>query len=178
MGYHFFIECDRSVFYVDYDEQNGLACEAGNASANGNLFASEYGDNGWQILWFATEENYNKGSLFKLTLKTAADTATGVYPIKVSYAKANTLTADALDTELDSSKVELGIESNATLFGDANGDGSVTAMDVVRIARYVVGLAEIPTEREYLADVNRDGQITIADAILLARSIVGLEQIS
>ena len=178
MGYHFLIECDRNTFYVDYDEENGLACEAGNASANGNLFASEYEDSGWQILWFATEENYNKGSLFKLTLKAAEDAETGVYPIKVSYAKANTLTADALETELNINKVNLDIESNANLLGDANGDGSVTAMDVVRIARYVVGLAEIPTEREYLADVNRDGKITIADAILLARSIVGLEQVS
>ncbi len=178
MGYHFLIECDRNAFYVDYDEENGLVCEAGNASANGNLFASEYEDSGWQILWFATEENYNKGSLFKLTLKAAEDAETGVYPIKVSYAKANTLTADALETELNINKVNLDIESNANLLGDANGDGSVTAMDVVRIARYVVGLAEIPTEREYLADVNRDGKITIADAILLARSIVGLEQVS
>lgn len=178
MGYHFLIECDRNTFYVDYDEENGLVCEAGNASANGNLFASEYEDSGWQILWFATEENYNKGSLFKLTLKAAEDAETGVYPIKVSYAKANTLTADALETELNINKVNLDIESNANLLGDANGDGSVTAMDVVRIARYVVGLAEIPTEREYLADVNRDGKITIADAILLARSIVGLEQVS
>ena len=47
-------------------------------------------------------------------------------------------------------------------------------MDVLRIARYVVGLAEIDESRKYLADVNGDGKITIADAILLARNIVGL----
>lgn len=178
VGYHFLIECDQKIFSVDYDENSNIVCKPGSASDGGNLFVSEYENSGWQILWFAAEENYKKGSLFELKLKVAEDAENGVYPIRVSYAKANTLTSDTLETELSTKDVSLEIGTDANLLGDANGDGSVTAMDVVRIARYVVGLAEIPTEREYLADVNRDGKITIADAILLARSIVGLEQVS
>lgn len=177
IGYHFLIQCDRRIFHVDYDEDSSIICEAGAASEGGNLFVSEYEDSGWQILWFAPEESYNNGSLFKLKLKVFEDAESGVYPVKVSYAKANTLTADTLETELSSKKVSLNIETNASLLGDANGDGSVTAMDVVRIARYVVGLTDIPKERIYLADVNRDEKVTIADAILLARNIVGLEKI-
>ena len=178
MGYHFLIECDRSAFGVEYDENSNIVCEAGSASDGGNLFVSEYENEGWQILWFAADASYKKGSLFELKLKVAEDAESGVYPVRVSYAKANMLTADALETDLGEKTVSLEIGTNASLLGDANGDGSVTAMDVVRIARYVVGLAEIPSEREYLADVNRDNKITIADAILLARSIVGLEQVS
>ena len=178
MAYHFLVECDRGVFYVDCDENGNFVCESGEASADGNLFTSEYDDAGWQILWFSTEESYDEGSLFKLTLKVSEDAESGVYPVKVSYAKANTLTADALETNLNSKQVSLGIESTANLLGDANGDGSVTTMDVVRIARNVVGLAEIASEREYLADVNNDGKITIADAIKLAKILIGLEKVA
>ena len=64
------------------------------------------------------------------------------------------------------------------MLGDANGDGYVTTMDVVRIARYVVDLAEIDSERLYLADVNNDGSVNIADAIKLAKSLVGLEKVA
>lgn len=174
IGYHFLVECDRGVFYVDYDEENGLVCEPGDASANGSIFASDYEDLGWQILWFATEENRTNGSLFKLKLKVADDAEAGVYPVKISYAAANTFTGEEAEAELGSKSVSLDFESNASLLGDANGDGSVTTMDVLRIARYVVGLAEIDESKKYLADVNRDGSITIADAILLARNIVGL----
>ena len=174
IGYHFLVECDRGVFYVDYDEENGLVCEPGAASENGSIFASDYEDLGWQILWFATEENRTNGSLFKLKLKVAGDAEAGVYPVKISYAAANTFTGEEAEAELGSKSVSLDIESDTSQLGDANGDGSVTTMDVLRIARYVVGLAEIDESRKYLADVNGDGKITIADAILLARNIVGL----
>ena len=174
IGYHFLVECDRGVFYVEYDEENGLVCEPGEASANGSIFASEYEDLGWQILWFATEENRTNGSLFKLKLKVAEDAEAGVYPVKISYAASNTFTGDEVEADLGDKTVSVDVESDASLLGDANGDGSVTTMDVLRIARYVVGLAEIDESRQYLADVNQDGSITIADAILLARNIVGL----
>ena len=177
-GYHFLVECDRGVFYADYDEENGLVCEPGEASANGNIFASDYEDLGWQILWFATEENKTDGSLFKLKLKVAEeDVEAGVYPVKISYAKANTFTGEEVEANIGEKIVSLEVESDTELLGDANGDGSVTTMDVLRIARYVVGLADIDENRKYLADVNCDGSITIADAILLARNIIGLEQI-
>ena len=174
IGYHFLVECDRGVFYVDYDEENGLVCEPGEASANGSIFASDYEDLGWQILWFATEENRTNGSLFKLKLKVADDAEAGVYPVKISYAASNTFTGDEVEADLGDKTVSVDVESDAGLLGDANGDGSVTTMDVLRIARYVVGLAEIDEDRMYLADVNQDGTVTIADAILLARNIVGL----
>ena len=112
--------------------------------------------------------------LFKLKLKVADDAEAGVYPVKISYAAANTFTGEEAEAELGSKSVSLDIESDTSLLGDANGDGSVTTMDVLRIARYVVSLAEIDESRKYLADVNGDGKITIADAILLARNIVGL----
>lgn len=174
VGYHFLVECDRGVFYVDCDEEKGLVCEPGAASANGTIFASDYEDLGWQILWFATEESRTNGSLFKLKLKVADDAETGVYPVKISYAASNTFTGDEVEADLGSKTVSLDIESDTSLLGDANGDGSVTTMDVLRIARYVVGLADISEDRKYLADVNGDGSINIADAILLARNIVGL----
>lgn len=55
--------------------------------------------------------------------------------------------------------------------GDANGDGKVTMSDTVRIARYVVGQAEIGSEGMILADINNDGLVTIADAILIAKYV-------
>lgn len=55
--------------------------------------------------------------------------------------------------------------------GDLNGDGNVSALDIIRIQRMIVGLDAI----DYAADLNGDGQVTALDIIKLQRHIVGLE---
>ena len=58
------------------------------------------------------------------------------------------------------------------LRGDVNCDGEVDVVDVVDIARYVVG-TPAETFVEILADINRDGSVNIGDAVALVNEIAG-----
>lgn len=57
--------------------------------------------------------------------------------------------------------------------GDLNGDGNISALDIVRIQRMIVGLDAV----DMTADLNGDGQITALDIIKIQRHIVGLESL-
>ena len=56
--------------------------------------------------------------------------------------------------------------------GDVNSDGESDVLDVVDIARYVVGTAA-ETFVPILADINNDGEVNIADAVCLVNDIAG-----
>ena len=56
--------------------------------------------------------------------------------------------------------------------GDVNGDGESDVVDVVDIARYVVG-TPAETFVEILADINNNGEVNIADAVCLVNEIAG-----
>ena len=56
--------------------------------------------------------------------------------------------------------------------GDVNGDEEVDVVDVVDIARFVVG-TPAETFVEILADINRDGSVNIGDAVALVNDIAG-----
>lgn len=58
--------------------------------------------------------------------------------------------------------------------GDADGDGSVTLDDAIRIARASVNLVTITGKCAVAADVNGDGKIDIIDALLVARKCSGV----
>ena len=56
--------------------------------------------------------------------------------------------------------------------GDVNGDGKVTIMDAVKIAKYIIGLETLTDEQKKLADYNGDGKVTIMDAQAIAKFVV------
>ena len=56
--------------------------------------------------------------------------------------------------------------------GDVNGDGETDVVDVVDIARYVVG-TPAETFISILADINNNGEVNIADAVCLVNDIAG-----
>ena len=55
---------------------------------------------------------------------------------------------------------------------DVNQDGEVDMVDVVDIARFVVG-RPAETFEEFLADLNSDDEVNVADAVVLVNEIVG-----
>ena len=57
-----------------------------------------------------------------------------------------------------------------TMLGDTNGDGSITILDLMRLANFFAGNAEI---NEGNADVNSDGSVTILDLMRLANYFAG-----
>ncbi len=56
--------------------------------------------------------------------------------------------------------------------GDLNGDGRISASDVLMLKRALVGLKV--ENSELTGDINRDGRVTVADLALLLRVLVGV----
>ena len=62
--------------------------------------------------------------------------------------------------------------------GDLNGDGKISALDIVKVQRIIVGLDSLNSENLAAGDLNGDGKISALDIVKLQRHIVGLETIS
>jgi len=62
-------------------------------------------------------------------------------------------------------------------YGDMNGDGKISALDIVKLQRLIVGLDDTTDDVLKLGDVNGDGKISALDIVKLQRHIVGLETI-
>lgn len=61
--------------------------------------------------------------------------------------------------------------------GDLNGDGKITALDIVKLQRLIVGLDALNSDVLAIADINGDGKVTALDIVKIQRHIVGLETI-
>lgn len=58
------------------------------------------------------------------------------------------------------------------IYGDANGDGNVTAVDARLVLQVVAGLKQV--EDQTLYDVNGDGNVTAVDARIILQIVAGL----
>lgn len=65
-------------------------------------------------------------------------------------------------------------EASTIVYGDADGDGEVTILDVTYIQRSMAGVPMSKTINKLNADVDGDGDISIIDATLIQRFMVGL----
>jgi hypothetical protein len=61
--------------------------------------------------------------------------------------------------------------------GDLNGDGKISAADIVKLQRIIVGLDTQTSNTLAIGDLNGDGKISAADIVKIQRHIVGLETI-
>ena len=65
-------------------------------------------------------------------------------------------------------------EASSIVYGDADGDGEVTILDVTYIQRSIAGVPMSKTINTLNADVDGDGDISIIDATLIQRFMVGI----
>ena len=66
-----------------------------------------------------------------------------------------------------------GAPETSTIYGDVNGDGSVTQTDYLLIQRYVNGTTTPTEEQKILADVNLDGSLTDEDSAIVKNYVLG-----
>lgn len=62
--------------------------------------------------------------------------------------------------------------------GDVNGDGKISALDIVKIQRLIVGIDEATDSLNSAADVNGDGKVSALDIVKVQRHIVGIETLN
>lgn len=63
------------------------------------------------------------------------------------------------------------------IYGDVNGDGEITILDLLRVQRHLLG--SIRLENSYLraSDVNKDNEITILDLLKIQKHLLGSSKI-
>lgn len=178
LSYQFVLQADPSVFGVPCDEDGNMLLAQSLGDTGDNLFVTPYDPElgGWMVFWFSTETYRENGPLLSLSLKTFDEVPADAYPIKLGYIAENTVTEDYVQAPIESDSLQLAIGTGARL-GDVSGDGLVTAVDVIRIAKYLVKDYAFTAPQLVAADVTGDGKITAADVIRLARYIVGLAEL-
>jgi len=68
-------------------------------------------------------------------------------------------------------------EYKICIIGDINGDGSVNALDLLRVQRHLLGAAALESDYSIAADVNVDGNINALDLLRIQKDILGIEKI-
>lgn len=172
-GYHFEVTADTSVFSVT-KEDGELLVERGDFSKKGSVFAN-VSENGWEMLWYHTNNVTTDGALFRMTVKVSDDAAPGVYPITIQGVPADIV--DEKGNVIPVTCVSGSITITDVVPGDVNGDGERTNADVIYLARSLLGLVTLNDSQKSAADVNDDGIVSNADVIRLARVLIGLDQI-
>ncbi len=85
------------------------------------------------------------------------------------------LTTYTLDQNIATKVDSVSIKKDATLLGDVNFDGEVTAADARYVLRAAAGFVLLTQEQFTLADINGDSRITAADARAVLRISANLE---
>lgn len=59
--------------------------------------------------------------------------------------------------------------------GDVNNDGKVTVMDLLKVRKAILGMAELSQPEQAAADVNGNGKIDIIDLLRIQKMILGIK---
>lgn len=60
---------------------------------------------------------------------------------------------------------------NTFVLGDINQDGNVNILDLILLAKHIVGIKTLPSNQILLADINKDGILDLKDAVMLCHYI-------
>ena len=161
------------VFAPEYDHTamtlTDVTCNIG----NGTFLFNEDADNP-KFIWYNTDNQYfttNEGdSYFIMTFDSANEVTDGTYTVDLAYSQNDICNENGGLVSID--VVAGGVTIFHFIIGDVNDDLSIDGADVVKLARYLVGME---TEVGQGADVNRDGSVDGRDIVKLARYMVELD---
>lgn len=69
-------------------------------------------------------------------------------------------------------------EYEAIIYGDNNGDGEITILDLLRVQKQLLKSINLSGVQNKASDVNKDGSITILDLLLIQKHLLGSKYIS
>lgn len=87
----------------------------------------------------------------------------------------NVGTGDVLKL-FDSAGKELGAYS-VVIYGDVNGDGKISALDLLRIQKYLLGTVKLSGAYATAADVTKDGSVKALDLLRIQKHLLGTQSI-
>ncbi len=65
----------------------------------------------------------------------------------------------------------------ALVYGDNNGDGKTTILDLLRVQKYILGSGNLSDVEVRASDTNRDGKVNVVDLLRIQKQIIGNIQI-
>ena len=63
------------------------------------------------------------------------------------------------------------------IYGDNNGDGKITVLDLLRVRKDILGSSTLSTYDKIASDTNRDGKIDVIDLLRVQKEILGISVI-
>ena len=68
-------------------------------------------------------------------------------------------------------------EYKVVIYGDNNGDGNTSIIDLLRCQKYLLGNNNLSDAELIASDVDRDGLITVVDLLRIQKSLLGYSKI-
>ena len=126
---------------------------------------------------------YENGNIFGITPGTSIETmknnltSTGGV-ITITDASGNTKESGSIGTG-DKVNITSGVTEtlNVLIYGDTNGDGSISAVDYVNIKNHIMGSNGLNNVYTKAADVNNDGNISAVDYVNVKNYIMGTDNV-
>lgn len=168
-GFAFRVLCDRSAFVMEYTE-NGYDMTLPEGCADALVTED---DDGYTVLFVGEEKRSAADMDITIYLTAVADVAVERSAVTV---QGDLYGVDEEDFSMDASYVS-GELTGTRLLGDLDRNGEFSMVDVLRIAKHVMGSVPLSQEEQAMADVTGDGVVSNADVIRLARYIVGMVEL-
>ncbi len=178
-------------FYTDYAHTEGSNLDGGTVlsqpgnpvEVGGTITASKYSITSslenCEISLSATKAEAGETVTFTLTPTVESDEAPSV---SVATASGTAVAFDESNGTYSFTMPEAAVKITAVykesvavdfVYGDANGDGKVNAMDATLTARSAVGTYTLSETAKIACDVNLDGKVNAMDATFIARYAIG-----
>ena len=151
----------------------GLSVSSGTLSPAFDMYTKSYtlSVSGDTILTYSLPDGASYSGSASYALFEGSNTVTLSVLSQTGYTRSYVITVTA--SEECTLTVTSG-EADVILYGDANGDGSITSADYVAIKNHILGKNVITDETLLiLADANQDGRISSADYVWIKNKILG-----
>ncbi|MBQ2941320.1 MAG: InlB B-repeat-containing protein [Clostridia bacterium] len=157
-------------FYVHYDSE---AMTLKNATL-GEIFTGELDCNFNPVpfvfnVFSGAGDKTNSGKLVTLEFEIAEDCPEGEYEISLTDLESINIDEENVHFDIENGKIVI----TNVIPGDVNGDGEVTRMDLLRLAKHFSGFEVVIDEAA--ANVNGDDSVTRMDLLRLAKHFSGFD---
>lgn len=95
-----------------------------------------------------------------------------IYEFKDKYGRASKGIVGTGDTISISNGVS-NASYTAVLYGDNNGDGKITILDLLRVQKYLLGNSNLTSTEVIASDTNHDGKVDIVDLLRIQKYLLG-----
>lgn len=133
---------------------------------------------GTSVVWDATEDYTSDGAIATLTFEVAEDAPEGNYEIQVIFWDASNENFETVSM----SGVSGVLQVISFVYGDANGDGQITTVDLAMLRKYLASKDPITGESTVAvqpgADCNGDGTVSTVDLAMLRKYLASKDPIT